>query len=828
MEKKNIYFENNGASIAMRYDMLPTDELDDAALERLKTNIPDGIAMTQYSDVDARRICYAYIPSSVQLSSFLKKQLSKVEVLTVLKNIITSLDIGKFSIPVSYVVKDLDFVYIEEQSLKTFSFMIPIKGQVMEVSEIPDFLRTVVSYMKFREEDTDNYVAKILTCINSDRFSLNDINVMVSEMLLEVGDAMQPAQPQGMAKVDKLGVMRNRVVPPTPQVVQQPMFDPNMQQFGGQPQQYGQPQFDPNMQQYGQPQQYDQSQMRPDMQQYGQPQQYDPNMQQYGQPQQFDPNMQQYGQPQQFDPNMQQYGQPQQYDPNMQQYGQPQQFDPNMQQYGGQPQQFNPNMQQYGGQPQQFDPNMQQYGQPQQFDPNMQQYEQPVQRFDPMTGLPLDTPVQQEPVQEPEAPVAEEPVQEPEAPVAENPVQEPEAPVAEEPVQEPEAPVAEEPVQEPEAPVAEEPVQEPEAPVAEEPVQEPIKRFDPMTGMPLTEESVAPEAVQEPEPVKRFDPMTGMPLAEEAVVPEAEPVKRFDPMTGMPLAEEVAAPEAALVKRFDPMTGLPLTDEVPQEPVVPQEPAPMQEPVAPQGPVFTDGMFTTGPLTSQEPAPTQEPVSPQGPTFPDEIFNDGLLEPVAPEVPQEPQAPVAPEVPQEPVAPEVPQEPVAPEVPQEPAQEEQKQPVQPPQRPDGEMNDEMFNIDDLMKMEPEGDKKTEETPVPEIAPDLSTYESAVADLIKPHFVREKTGEKIYITKDEFKIGKSRIHSDYSIEKNTAISRVHVIVIRRNGVNYLKDNNSTNGTYVDGERLEPGREVLLKNDMKIKFGDEDFTFLLRDE
>jgi hypothetical protein len=706
MEKKNIYFENNGASIAMRYDMLPTDELDDAALERLKTNIPDGIAMTQYSDVDARRICYAYIPSSVQLSSFLKKQLSKVEVLTVLKNIITSLDIGKFSIPVSYVVKDLDFVYIEEQSLKTFSFMIPIKGQVMEVSEIPDFLRTVVSYMKFREEDTDNYVAKILTCINSDRFSLNDINVMVSEMLLEVGDAMQPVQPQGMAKVDKLGVMRNRVVPPTPQVVQQPMFDPNMQQFGGQPQQYGQPQFNPNMQQFG-----------------GQPQQFDPNMQQYGQPQQFDPNMQQYGQPQQFDPNMQQYGQPQQFDPNMQQYEQP------------------------------------------------QQNEQPVQRFDPMTGLPLDTPVQQEPVQEPEAPVAEEPV------------------------------------------------------------QEPIKRFDPMTGMPLTEESVAPEAVQKPEPVKRFDPMTGMPLVEENVAQEAEPVKRFDPMTRLPLTDEVPQEPVA------PEIPQPMQEPVaPQEPAAPQgpvftdgmfttgpltsqEPASMQEPVAPQGPVFTDGMFTTGPLTPQEPAPMQEPVAPQGPTFPDEIFNDGLLEPVAPEEPQEPQAPVAPEVPQEPVAPEVPQE---------PAQEEQKQPVQPPQRPDGEMNDEMFNIDDLMKMEPEGDKKTEETPVPEIAPDLSTYESAVADLIKPHFVREKTGEKIYITKDEFKIGKSRIHSDYSIEKNTAISRVHVIVIRRNGVNYLKDNNSTNGTYVDGERLEPGREVLLKNDMKIKFGDEDFTFLLRDE
>ena len=141
----------------------------------------------------------------------------------------------------------------------------------------------------------------------------------------------------------------------------------------------------------------------------------------------------------------------------------------------------------------------------------------------------------------------------------------------------------------------------------------------------------------------------------------------------------------------------------------------------------------------------------------------------------------------------------------------------------------MFNIDDLMNMAPEDDAKETEAPAQAApAPEVPAMDASFADLIKPHFVREKTGEKIYIDKDEFKIGKSRIHSDYSIEKNTAISRVHVIVIRRNGVNYLKDNNSTNGTYVDGERLEPGREVLLKNDMRVKFGDEDFTFLLRDE
>ncbi|HBZ03968.1 MAG TPA: hypothetical protein DEO83_09185 [Lachnospiraceae bacterium] len=119
-----------------------------------------------------------------------------------------------------------------------------------------------------------------------------------------------------------------------------------------------------------------------------------------------------------------------------------------------------------------------------------------------------------------------------------------------------------------------------------------------------------------------------------------------------------------------------------------------------------------------------------------------------------------------------------------------------------------------------------------VIPTVPVEELSLDDLGKfeprPHLVREKTGEKIYINKDEFKIGKSKIHADYSIDNNTAISRVHVVVIRRNGVCYMEDNNSTNGTFVDGNRLEPGREILLKANMHIILGDEGFTYLLRDE
>ncbi len=130
------------------------------------------------------------------------------------------------------------------------------------------------------------------------------------------------------------------------------------------------------------------------------------------------------------------------------------------------------------------------------------------------------------------------------------------------------------------------------------------------------------------------------------------------------------------------------------------------------------------------------------------------------------------------------------------------------------------------------EKIREENAAPSIVPEVPVEEISLDDLGQyephPHLVRQKTGEKIYIDKDTFKIGKSKIHADYSIENNTAISRVHVVIIRRNGVCYMEDNNSTNGTFVDGSRLEPGREILLKANMNIILGDESFTYLLRDE
>ena len=662
MEKKNIKFEDNGNSIAMRYELLPSDQLDDAALEKMKAGQLEMAAPIQYGEEDGRRMLYAYIPASVQLSTFLKRQLGKGEVLTILRNLVAGMDIGKNNIPVAYIIKDMDYIYIEEQTLRLFTFIVPIKGQTVEVTDVPDFMREVVSRMKFRDEDKDNYVARLLTNINSDRFSLNELNVLVNEMLLDLGDAQLAGVPQGgPAKVDRVGVMRNRAgaMPP-----QQQMFNPQTgQPMQPQMQQMGQPQFNPMT---GQPMQQQMPQQQMQQPQMGQ-QQFNPMT---GQPMQQQMPQQQMQQPQ--------MGQ-QQFNPMT---GQP------MQQQAPQGSTPTPAPQQAPIQ----QPQMQQAPKPQ----------EPEKKFDPMTGKPIGGPAPQGPTP---TPVPQQAPQAPEAPKPQGPV----------------------------------------APQAPKP-QEPEKKFDPMTGQPLggpapqgpTPTPAPQQAPQRPEPEKKFDPMTGKPIN------APEPPK---------------APQE-LEKKFDPMTGKPLGGPAPQAPVAPEAPKP-QGPVAPQAPQQPQ---------MQQPEP---PKAPQGPA---------------------PQGPTAGPVPTP--GPQAPQGPAQPQAPQQPGTQKSA--------------DDMFSIDDLMKME---DPEKSEAPAPE----------APAEPAKPHFVREKTGEKIFIDKEEFKIGKSKVHSDYSIENNSAISRVHVIVIKRGEDCFLKDNDSTNGTYVDGDRLEPGREVQLKENMEIKFGDEDFVF-----
>ena len=96
----------------------------------------------------------------------------------------------------------------------------------------------------------------------------------------------------------------------------------------------------------------------------------------------------------------------------------------------------------------------------------------------------------------------------------------------------------------------------------------------------------------------------------------------------------------------------------------------------------------------------------------------------------------------------------------------------------------------------------------------------------PYLIRVSTEERIMLNKAIFKIGKATRGVDYTIGGNGAISRQHAFIIQKDGVCYIKDNKSTNHTYVNGKRVEDGVEEILTHDSLVRLADEEFTFKIR--
>lgn len=96
----------------------------------------------------------------------------------------------------------------------------------------------------------------------------------------------------------------------------------------------------------------------------------------------------------------------------------------------------------------------------------------------------------------------------------------------------------------------------------------------------------------------------------------------------------------------------------------------------------------------------------------------------------------------------------------------------------------------------------------------------------PYLVRVNTEERIMLGKIIFKIGKASRGVDYTVSGNGAISRQHAIITQKDGVCYIKDNKSTNHTYVNDKKVDEGVEEILTHDSMIKLGDEEFVFKIR--
>ncbi len=98
--------------------------------------------------------------------------------------------------------------------------------------------------------------------------------------------------------------------------------------------------------------------------------------------------------------------------------------------------------------------------------------------------------------------------------------------------------------------------------------------------------------------------------------------------------------------------------------------------------------------------------------------------------------------------------------------------------------------------------------------------AAMKPSIEPELVCEQTGESVLLTKFPFYIGSSKAYAD-CVLTGEGISRIHCCISKKGDNYYLSDLNSTNGTYLNKQEVNPGKDALLSANDEIRVGGFDF-------
>jgi hypothetical protein len=93
----------------------------------------------------------------------------------------------------------------------------------------------------------------------------------------------------------------------------------------------------------------------------------------------------------------------------------------------------------------------------------------------------------------------------------------------------------------------------------------------------------------------------------------------------------------------------------------------------------------------------------------------------------------------------------------------------------------------------------------------------------PYLIRTSTFDRVDVNKPVFRIGKERSYVDYFVQNNSAVSRLHADIITKGNQYFIKDNNSTNRTFVNGVDIPTEQEVEIFDGDEIVLANERFEF-----
>jgi hypothetical protein len=121
-----------------------------------------------------------------------------------------------------------------------------------------------------------------------------------------------------------------------------------------------------------------------------------------------------------------------------------------------------------------------------------------------------------------------------------------------------------------------------------------------------------------------------------------------------------------------------------------------------------------------------------------------------------------------------------------------------------------------------------------VSPPPKPQPAAAAGAVQNLVLRHASGKSLPLdaTRNEFLIGRTdpttgvKPELDFgAFDTNRTLSRRHAKILREGALYFVRDEGGANGTFVNGERVNPGTSVALKPGDKLRFGSVEVELLI---
>lgn len=160
-------YENQGTSTFLVYSVQAGDEIDTMSLGMLTNNRIDGIAPTQFSQMDNEKYIKYNVSAKVSADQLLSGPVNKKRLLGVFNGIIDAmLSAEDYMLDPNSLLLELDHIYVDVSSCDTSVICLPILNNERKNPELSAFFKNIIISTQFDQTENCDHIAQLLTYLN--------------------------------------------------------------------------------------------------------------------------------------------------------------------------------------------------------------------------------------------------------------------------------------------------------------------------------------------------------------------------------------------------------------------------------------------------------------------------------------------------------------------------------------------------------------------------------------------------------------------------------------------------------------------------------------